>query len=179
MTNTELKLTSYGFALIVIRALGLYCLVLAISYGAQSFAVVFSETVKTSYIYLALLIPFLTYVVVFFLLWFLSPKIATMMTSAVEPMTADEGPWSRLDIWGLAFALVGLVTIIEAIPILLQFIVNLTADVPEEFAKEMRRSHRDTLIRASCQIIIGCYLLLGWRSIVTFLLKLRQAGRDR
>jgi len=170
-------------ALIAVRLLSLYFAVIA--FGATSSAYLFSsagEGLDISRWYV--LSPLISWSVAAVLLWvFAEPLARKMCGSAIE--VEEQAPATSLqEFWGLAFAVVGLLTLTDAIPHLTQVLAfhftkaSVSAGFPGA-QLDLTASQISSLVVAIVKIILGLVLMLRWRGVTGVLLKLRQAGTER
>ncbi len=108
------------------------------------------------------------------LLWFLADTIVNEMISGTE--TSDKfTQFSLIEIWTMAISLMGLYLIAHSIPDLIyQIVYYLKHDQGDQLANY--KSDILKLISPAVRTIIGFYLLLGYKGIIGFISKSREAG---
>ncbi|MCK4624646.1 MAG: hypothetical protein KAV00_04990 [Phycisphaerae bacterium] len=121
------------------------------------------------------LIPTLLYLAVGILLWRRSDALASRMVSDDQP-SEGQSTISGRAVSAIAFSIVGLVVLVDAIPRIARVLSHLAFQPTMEFEGRWTANVIAELIALGVQVILGAVLLVGGRALSQLVTKIRTAG---
>lgn len=169
-------------AVLACKILSIYTIIKAITvlfYFAQSFGFFFrgqQEAFRFALWLIGGLLPFVLLIIFGILLWYLSDQLAARMIS--DTVTSESNPKIvSTHIQAIAFSVIGLFVLAEALPRLTRIIIALS--IRPLNMQNQQLIHADKIAQIGAlfvQLAIGFWLLLGSRRLVNILKTVREAG---